>query len=360
MNAYAQAVATVPVPARVAEIRARIAPPTSPARADASSFEAALADAQSGSRWTNASSGAPFAYTSTSLATGFANAYTVHGRGWTVAGATGQDAAPIALRYVGVPYVWGGNDPAIGLDCSGFTKLVFGSLGVSLPRVSTDQATMGTPVASLAEAQPGDLLAFGSPVDHVAIYLGDGRMVHAAGTGKGVRVDDVYRTPAAIRRLLPSSPPSGAPVVTNAAGSYSGAESYSPLFELAGARHGVDPALLSAVARAESGYDRDAMSRAGALGLMQFMPATAAGLGIDPLDPEQAVDGAARYLAQQVARFGSVELALAAYNAGPGAVSRYGGIPPFAETQAYVAKVLSFRDEITGRFGDQNTLGVPA
>ena len=73
---------------------------------------------------------------------------------------------------------------------------------------------------------------------------------------------------------------------------------------------------------------------------MQFMPATAAGMGIDPTDPAQAIDGAAKYLRTQLDRFGSVDLALAAYNAGPGAVQRAGGIPPYAETRNYVTKIL--------------------
>jgi soluble lytic murein transglycosylase-like protein len=73
---------------------------------------------------------------------------------------------------------------------------------------------------------------------------------------------------------------------------------------------------------------------------MQFMPATARGLGIDPTDPNQAIEGAARYLRQQLDRFGSLELAVAAYNAGPGAVARFGGVPPYAETRSYVTKVL--------------------
>ena len=73
---------------------------------------------------------------------------------------------------------------------------------------------------------------------------------------------------------------------------------------------------------------------------MQIMPGTADGLGVDPLDPPQAVDGAARYLRQQLDRFGDVRLALAAYNAGPGAVEQHGGIPPYEETIGYVAKVV--------------------
>ena len=84
------------------------------------------------------------------------------------------------------------------------------------------------------------------------------------------------------------------------------------------------------------------MSPAGAQGIAQFMPATARGMGVsDPFDPAQAIPAAARLLSGHVRGFGSVPLALAAYNAGPGAVQRYGGIPPYPETQAYVARILA-------------------
>lgn len=116
---------------------------------------------------------------------------------------------------------------------------------------------------------------------------------------------------------------------------------YASLFNEAGERHGVDPALLASVAQIESAFDPTAISSAGAQGLMQFMPATAGEMGVDSFDPASAVDGAARYLRRELDRFGSVDLALAAYNAGAGAVQRYGGVPPFAETQRYVEKVLS-------------------
>ncbi|MFQ5558840.1 MAG: lytic transglycosylase domain-containing protein [Acidimicrobiales bacterium] len=116
---------------------------------------------------------------------------------------------------------------------------------------------------------------------------------------------------------------------------------YADLFRAAGAAHGIRPSVLAAVAKVESGFDPNAVSVAGALGLMQFMPATAAAMGVDPHDPASAIDGAARYLSENLRRFGSLELALAAYNAGPGAVDTHGGIPPFAETQAYVPKVLA-------------------
>jgi soluble lytic murein transglycosylase-like protein len=116
---------------------------------------------------------------------------------------------------------------------------------------------------------------------------------------------------------------------------------YQALFEEAGQRHDIDPALLAAIASVESGFDPTAQSSAGAQGLMQFMPATASEMGVDPFDPASAIDGAARYLKREIQRFGSVELAAAAYNAGAGAVSRHGGVPPFTETQNYVKKVLS-------------------
>ena len=126
-----------------------------------------------------------------------------------------------------------------------------------------------------------------------------------------------------------------------AATAVSGSVPYAALFNEAGERYDVDPSLLAAVAEIESAFDPSAISSAGAQGLMQFMPATASEMGVDAFDPASAVDGAARYLRRELDRFESVELALAAYNAGPGAVQRHGGVPPFAETQRYVEKVLN-------------------
>lgn len=122
-----------------------------------------------------------------------------------------------------------------------------------------------------------------------------------------------------------------------------------PLIEQAAAANNLDPALVAAVARAESGFRVDAGSPAGARGLMQLMPSTAAGLGVtDILDPAQNLNAGARYLRMQLDRFGDTRLALAAYNAGPGAVSRYGGIPPYEETRTYVTRVMDHYDRSRG------------
>jgi hypothetical protein len=245
---------------------------------------------------------------------------------------SGDDIVSLATQQLGTPYVWGAEDPSSGFDCSGLVQYVYGQAGIDLPRVSADQAKVGEKVSSLADALPGDLVAFGSPVDHIGIYAGDGKMVVAPHRGDVVKVQDITATPTAIRRVLGTS---------SATASAATGTGFDQLFQQAGARYGVSPALLASVAKAESGLSPTAVSHAGAQGLMQLMPATAKSLGVDAFDPSQAVDGAARLLKSHLDTFGSTELAVAAYNAGPAAVRRYGGVPPYSETQTYVRRVLA-------------------
>lgn len=116
------------------------------------------------------------------------------------------------------------------------------------------------------------------------------------------------------------------------------------IFARAAERYQVPVNLLKAVAKAESGFRPDAVSPAGAQGVMQLMPATAAGLGVlNPFDPEQNIMGGAQYLSGLLTRYdGDVTLTLAAYNAGSGNVRKYGGVPPFPETQNYIKKVMGY------------------
>jgi soluble lytic murein transglycosylase-like protein len=141
------------------------------------------------------------------------------------------------------------------------------------------------------------------------------------------------------------APSSYAAYAPSATGAETGGE-YESLIDAAAARNGLDPAVLHGLIEQESGFDPSATSSAGASGLTQLMPGTASSLGVaDPLNPAESIEGGARYLGQLMDQFGgNTEDALAAYNAGPGAVEQYGGTPPYAETQSYVSKVLGYAE----------------
>jgi len=133
----------------------------------------------------------------------------------------------------------------------------------------------------------------------------------------------------------PIAPPEAAPPMRAAP------EEVARLIQESSARYAVPPAVVEAVAWQESRFNHAAVSPKGARGVMQLQPKTASDLGVDPNDLKGNIDGGAAYLAQQLRRYGDLRLALAAYNAGPGAVDRYGGVPPYAETQTYVRAILA-------------------
>lgn len=145
-----------------------------------------------------------------------------------------------------------------------------------------------------------------------------------------------YRHSARLQPRVPGES-AGSPSVTYN-GRYSG--HYLTEARRAARRHGVPEDLFLRLVQQESGWNPGAVSHKGAIGLAQLMPATARALGVNPRDPQQNLDGGARYLREQFDRFRSWRLALAAYNAGPAAVTRYGGLPPYRETQGYVRAIL--------------------
>jgi len=142
-----------------------------------------------------------------------------------------------------------------------------------------------------------------------------------------------------VRALAPPAAPAAAPPAEVAQAIRESAE-----------RHAVSAPLAEAVAWQESRFRQASVSPKGAVGVMQLMPRTARALGVDPADLKGNIDGGVAYLAQQIARFGDLPRALAAYNAGPEAVARFGGVPPFAETRAYVKSILG-RLPVAATFG---------
>jgi soluble lytic murein transglycosylase-like protein len=180
---------------------------------------------------------------------------------------------------------------------------------------------------------------------NTAQTAGAGRNVSPANaadgvTGIGQSFSDILET--VVSNL--QNPSAGGNAVSSITGS---TVNLDAIFQKASDTYNVPVELLKAVAKAESNFDPAAESHAGAKGIMQLMPGTANALGVtDPFDPEQSIMGGAKYLSQQLARYdGNAVLALAAYNAGPGNVAKYNGVPPFKETQNYITKVMAYAGE---------------
>ncbi|WP_272909608.1 C40 family peptidase [Arthrobacter sp. FW306-2-2C-D06B] len=180
---------------------------------DPASFAQALSSAVGGSTTPDVSQlasslglGGTAALSAIAGLTGTAGALPGAGTGTATGAVTGDAVVADAKKYVGVPYVWGGTNPAVGMDCSGFVQRVFKDLGVDLPRVVSDQMRQGTPVASLAQAKPGDLLvSFGG--EHISIYLGNGKAIDAPVPGQTIQVRDAWEQQSnltAIRRIVPA------------------------------------------------------------------------------------------------------------------------------------------------------------
>jgi soluble lytic murein transglycosylase-like protein len=175
----------------------------------------------------------------------------------------------------------------------------------------------------------------------------------AAGTSfASTLVQAQSKTPSSVSRINPRSV-SGA-ASTNATLAAGGAVPFKSEITAAATKYGVDPALMAGLVKAESGFNPKAQSKVGAKGLTQLMDATARGLGVtDAFDPGQSLDAGAKFLGGLLKQFhGNESLALAAYNAGPGAVQKYGGIPPYEETQRYVPKVLGFATQFRRIWAD--------
>lgn len=197
---------------------------------------------------------------------------------------------------------------------------------------------------------PSGELAIAQRVQQLQAMIEQTRQSAVTGIVPGVATSASSTTaqPATFASALQAATTTGTATPAAYASTSGAAQStpYDGLIEQAAQRYGVEPAVLHGLIQQESGFDPNAQSSAGASGLTQLMPGTASSLGVaNPLDPTEAIEGGARYLGQMMSEFGgNTADALAAYNAGPGAVKQYGGVPPYAETQSYVTKVLGYAE----------------
>ncbi len=178
-----------------------------------------------------------------------------------------------------------------------------------------------------------------------------------------IATSTAYSPAATPATMYAPESPAGAAYEPSLAGEPASGEAaqYETLVDAAAHRNGIEPALLHGLIEQESGFNAAAQSSAGASGLTQLMPSTAASMGVaDPLNPAESIEGGARYLGELMRQFGgNTTDALAAYNAGPGAVQEYGGVPPYAETQDYVTRVLANAEDYSSSH-PQALAAVPA
>lgn len=202
------------VQARIAEIRAYVAPVATASVSSSATASSAVSSSTAASAASSSTAGTDFAAALAQLtpAAGTADAATVP-TGALSTSVTGQELVESAKKYLGTPYVWGGESLAEGgLDCSGLVLRSLADLGITsgVPRVARDQATIGQEVPSLAEALPGDLVVLNGG-KHIGIYVGDGQMIDAPKPGKSVTIRDVYAEPTTIRRVLPQQAAAATP-----------------------------------------------------------------------------------------------------------------------------------------------------
>ncbi|GEM_PF-3400357 len=244
---------------------------------------------------------------------------------------------------------WGlaGMSGMTGSGMAGLQGLGMGLPGMGLPGMGLGGASGAGGGAGLPAMLAG-MMGLGGLPAQLSPAVRDA-LLPAAFTG----VPHAAQPPAP---TIPTSAATTPPVAASSAPSASGAITddvpFAGLIREAAARYSVPPALLAAVMKSESGFNPRAHSPAGAMGLMQLMPGTAAGLGVDdPWDPAQNVDGGAHYLSNALSRYnGDVRMVLQHYNAGPGAVAKYNGDVPYEETRRYVRNVMAAYERFQPNF----------
>ena len=208
---------------------------------------------------------------------------------------------------------------------------------------------------------PGALAAPGEEAVTARVHQIEG-MLEALRTGRSApAAAATSASGASFASQLASATGTYAADAAGAPGQESGAGGeYEAMIRSAAQRNGVDPAILHGLIQQESGFDPRSQSSAGAMGLTQLMPETAASLGVaNAFDPAESIEGGARYLGGLLRQFGgNVTDALAAYNAGPAAVSSHGGVPPYPETESYVSKVLAYAEAFRREHATPSATGV--